>query len=61
MVERMSTCEFSRADLDKILETKKTAFNKATREYGNQGRKQQLENNKSTRKTRKESLTKQSK
>ena len=61
MVERMSTCGFNRADLDKILETKKTAFNKATREYRNQGRKQQLENIKSTRKTRKESLTKQSK
>ena len=61
MVERMSTCGFNRADLDKILETKKTAFNKATREYRNQERKQQLENIKSTRKTRKESLTKQSK
>ena len=35
MVERMATCGFSRTDLDKILETKKTAFNRATREYRN--------------------------
>ena len=27
MVERMATCGFSRTDLEKILETKKTAFN----------------------------------
>ena len=58
MVERMATCGFSRADLDKILEAKRTAFNKATREYRIQGKKKQTEENKTIRKTRKNSIAK---
>ena len=56
MVERMATCGFTRPDLDKILETKRTAFNKATREFRIQGRKKQTEENKAARKTRKNSI-----
>jgi hypothetical protein len=59
MVERMATCGFSRTDRDKILETKKTAFNRATREYRNTEKKKQIEENKTSRKTRKESLSSQ--
>ena len=61
MVERMATCGFSKSDLEKILETKRTAFNKATREFRNQGNKKQSEDNKSTRKTRKNSVATQNK
>ena len=56
MVERMATCGFTRPDLDKILETKRTAFNKATREFRIQGKKKQTEENKTARKTRKNSI-----
>jgi hypothetical protein len=56
MVERMATCGFTRTDLDKILEAKRTAFNKATREYRIQGKKKQTEENKTARKTRKNSI-----
>jgi hypothetical protein len=56
MVERMATCGFTRPDLDKILEAKRTAFNKATREYRIQGKKKQTEENKTVRKTRKNSI-----
>ena len=35
----MATCGFSKSDLEKILETKRTAFNKATREFRNRGKK----------------------
>jgi hypothetical protein len=59
MVERMATCGFSRTDLEKILETKKTAFNKATREFRNQEKKKQVEDNKTARKARKDSLSRQ--
>ena len=59
MVERMSTCGFTRTDLDKILEAKRTAFNKATREFRNHEKKKQLEDNKSARKARKDSISKQ--
>ena len=59
MVERMATCGFSRTDLEKILETKKTAFNKATREFRNQEKRKQVEDNKTARKARKDSLSRQ--
>ena len=59
MVERMSTCGFTRTDLNKILEAKRTAFNKATREFRNLEKKKQLEDNKSARKARKDSISKQ--
>ena len=59
MVDQMATCGFSRADLEKILETKKTAFNKATCEFRNQEKKKQIEANKSSRKMRKDSISKQ--
>ena len=57
MVDRMATCGFTRIDLDKIIETKKTAFNKATREFRNREKRRQIEDNKTARKTRKESVT----
>jgi hypothetical protein len=57
----MATCGFSKSDLEKILETKRTAFNKATREFRNRGKKQQSEDTKSTRKTRKNSISPQNK
>ena len=59
MVERMATCGFSRTDLDKILETKRTSFNKATREFRVREKKRQSDETKSTRKTRKNSFSKQ--
>ena len=58
MVERMASCGFTKADLTKILETKKTAFNKAEREYRNLTKKQQPKGDKPARKTRKDSIPK---
>ena len=58
MVDRFATIGLKRSDLDKVLESRRTAFNKAQREFKVAERKKKAEEAKSTKKPRKNSLVK---
>ena len=54
MADKFSTLGITRSDLDKVIENRRTAFNKAVREFNNkEKRKQKAEEAKPPRKQRK--------
>ena len=58
MVDRIATIGLKRPDLDKVLESRHTAFNKALQEFKNDETKKQTEDMKSNNKPRKNSIAK---
>ena len=58
MVDRFATIGLKRPDVDKVLESRRTAFNKAQREFKIAERKRKSEEAKLNKKPRKNSLTK---
>ena len=58
MVDRFATIGLKRPDLDKVLESRRTAFNKALREYKVAERKKKADELKANKKPRKNSIAK---
>ena len=58
MVDRFATIGLKRPDVDKVLEARRTAFNKAQREFKIAERKKKAEESKANKKPRKNSLNK---
>ena len=58
MVDRFATIGLKRGDLDKVLESRRTAFNKAVRKFEVAERKRKTEETKLIKKTRKASIAK---
>ena len=58
MVDRFATIGLKRTDLDKVLESRRTAFNKAVRKFELAERKKKTEEAKQTKKPRKNSIAK---
>ena len=60
MADRFATLGITRSDLDKVLENRRTSFNKATREFLNREKKRKSEEAKTTKKQRKAPAAKKS-
>ena len=58
MADRFSTLGITRSDLDKVIENRRTSFNKATREFLNREKKRKTEEAKNTKKQRKAPVAK---
>ena len=58
MVDRFATIGLKRGDLDKVLESRRTAFNKAVRKFEVAERKRKTEETKLIKKTRRASIAK---